>query len=93
MMIASDVVACWRPVFKEVLQGPGDGREVFRISKVGAVAGCMVNDGSSPATAKCACCAITTVVHTGKVLSLKRFKNAASEVKAGFECGYLDRQL
>jgi translation initiation factor IF-2 len=47
------------PVFKEVYQGRAEVREVFRISKVGNVAGCMVIDGCSSATAKCACCATT----------------------------------
>ena len=41
----------------------------------------------SPATTKSACCATTCVIHTGKIESLKRFKNDASEVKPGFECG------
>jgi translation initiation factor IF-2 len=60
---------------------------VFRISKVGAVAGCMVNDGVVTRNSEVRLLRDNTVVHTGKILSLKRFKNDASEVKAGFECG------
>jgi translation initiation factor IF-2 len=75
------------PVFKEVYKGRAIVREVFRISKVGAVAGCMVNDGVITRNSEVRLLRDNTVVHTGKVLSLKRFKNDASEVKAGFECG------
>jgi translation initiation factor IF-2 len=75
------------PVFKEVYKGRAIVREVFRISKVGAVAGCMVNDGVVTRNSEVRLLRDNTVVHTGKILSLKRFKNDASEVKAGFECG------
>jgi len=75
------------PVFKEVYKGRAIIREVFRISKVGAVAGCMVNDGVIGRNNEIRLLRDNTVVHTGKILSLKRFKNDASEVKAGFECG------
>ncbi len=75
------------PVFKEVYKGRAQVREVFRISKVGAVAGCMVNDGVIGRNNEIRLLRDNTVVHTGKILSLKRFKNDASEVKAGFECG------
>jgi translation initiation factor IF-2 len=75
------------PVFKEVYKGRAQVREVFRISKVGAVAGCMVNDGSITRDAQIRLLRDNVVIHTGKVSGLKRFKNDASEVKAGFECG------
>jgi translation initiation factor IF-2 len=75
------------PVFKEVYKGRAQVREVFRISKVGAVAGCMVNDGSITRDAQVRLLRDNAVIHTGKVSGLKRFKNDASEVKAGFECG------
>ncbi len=75
------------PVFKEVYKGRALVREVFRISKVGAVAGCMVNDGSISRDSQVRLLRDNVVVHTGKVEGLKRFKNDASEVKQGFECG------
>jgi translation initiation factor IF-2 len=75
------------PVFKEVYKGRAEVREVFHISKVGTVAGCMVNDGVIPRSAQVRLLRDNIVVHTGKIESLKRFKNDASEVKAGFECG------
>jgi translation initiation factor IF-2 len=75
------------PVFKEVYKGRAQVREVFRISKVGAVAGCMVDDGVITRQSDIRLLRDNVVIHTGKVLALKRFKNDASEVKAGFECG------
>ena len=75
------------PVFKEVYQGRVEVREVFRISKVGNVAGCMVTDGFIRRDSQIRLLRDNVVVFTGKVDSLKRFKNDASEVKSGFECG------
>jgi len=75
------------PVFKEVYKGRAQVRDVFRISKVGTVAGCMVQDGVIARAAEVRLLRDNVVVHTGKVLGLKRFKNDASEVKSGFECG------
>ena len=75
------------PVFKEVYKGRAQVREVFRISKVGAVAGCMVQDGSITRDSEIRLLRDHVVVHTGKIGGLKRFKNDASEVKQGFECG------
>jgi translation initiation factor IF-2 len=75
------------PVFKEVYRGRAEVREVFRISKVGTVAGCMVQDGSITRDSEVRLLRDNVVVYTGRVDSLKRFKNDASEVKTGFECG------
>jgi translation initiation factor IF-2 len=75
------------PVFKEVYKGRAQVREVFRISKVGTVAGCMVQDGSITRDSEVRLLRDNVVIHTGRVLGLKRFKNDASEVKTGFECG------
>ncbi|MBV8844822.1 MAG: translation initiation factor IF-2, partial [Bryobacterales bacterium] len=75
------------PVFKEVYKGRARVREVFRISKVGNVAGCIVDDGVLTRNSEVRLLRDNVVVHTGKLESLKRFKNDASEVKAGFECG------
>jgi translation initiation factor IF-2 len=75
------------PVFKEVYQGRAEVREVFRISKVGNVAGCMVIDGTIRRDSEIRLLRDNVVVFTGKIESLRRFKNDASEVKNGFECG------
>jgi translation initiation factor IF-2 len=75
------------PVFKEVYRGKAEVRETFRISKVGAVAGCQVIDGSIPRDSECRVLRDNVVVHTGKIGSLRRFKDDVSEVKLGMECG------
>ena len=75
------------PVFKEVYKGRAQVREVFRISKVGTVAGCMVNDGTITRDSQVRLLRDNVVIHTGKIEGLKRFKNDAREVQTGFECG------
>ncbi len=75
------------PVFKEVFRGRAEVRDVFKISKVGTVAGCMVTEGVVTRDSQMRLLRDNIVVHTGRIESLKRFKNDASEVKAGYECG------
>ncbi len=75
------------PVFKEVYRGRAEVREIFRISKVGTVAGCLVVEGTIPRDAEIRLLRDNVVVKSGKLASLKRFKDDASEVRAGLECG------
>ncbi len=75
------------PVYKETIQGHAEVRETFRISKVGTVAGCYVADGLIRRDSQVRVKRGDEVIHTGKVEALKRFKNDASEVKNGLECG------
>ena len=75
------------PEKKESAIGLVEVREVFRISKVGAVAGCYVLDGMIKRGSKIRLLRDDVVVHSGELDSLKRFKDDAKEVKAGFECG------
>ncbi len=75
------------PEKKENILGLVDVRQVFKISKVGAVAGCMVLEGIVRRNALVRVLRDNVVVHTGEIESLKRFKDDAREVKAGFECG------
>jgi translation initiation factor IF-2 len=75
------------PVFKEVYKGRAEVRDTFRISKVGAVAGCMVQDGVITRDSEVRLLRDNVVVYTGKVASLRRFKDDVSEVKSGMECG------
>ncbi|HRA23877.1 MAG TPA: EF-Tu/IF-2/RF-3 family GTPase, partial [Usitatibacteraceae bacterium] len=60
---------------------------VFRISKVGTVAGCMVTEGVVKRGSQVRLIRGGVVVHTGELDSLKRFKDDVKEVKSGFECG------
>ncbi|MGD0014509.1 MAG: translation initiation factor IF-2, partial [Bryobacteraceae bacterium] len=75
------------PVFKEVYRGRSEVREIFRISKVGTVAGCLVIDGAVARSSEVRVLRDSVVVYTGKLASLKRFKDDASEVRSGLECG------
>ncbi|AJP48883.1 translation initiation factor IF-2 [Rugosibacter aromaticivorans] len=75
------------PEKKEVVLGTVEIRQVFRISRVGAVAGCMVLSGIVKRNASVRVLRNNVVVHTGELDSLKRFKDDAREVREGFECG------
>jgi translation initiation factor IF-2 len=75
------------PEKKEVALGLAEIRQVFRITKVGAVAGCYVLEGTLKRSARVRVLRDHVVVHDGELDSLKRFKDDAREVKAGFECG------
>lgn len=75
------------PVYKEVYRGRAEVREIFHISKVGNVAGCVVQDGLISRDSQVRVLRDNVVVHTGKIASLRRFKNDVSEVKSGAECG------
>jgi translation initiation factor IF-2 len=75
------------PERKEQVIGLVDVRQVFRISKVGAVAGCYVLEGNVKRGAQVRVLRDNVVIHTGDIDSLKRFKDDVREVKAGFECG------
>ncbi|MGA2326300.1 MAG: translation initiation factor IF-2 [Bryobacteraceae bacterium] len=75
------------PVFKEVYRGRAEVRDTFRISKVGTIAGCLVIDGSVTRDSEIRVLRDNVVIYTGKIGSLKRFKDDASEVRSGVECG------
>ncbi|MBL8486506.1 MAG: translation initiation factor IF-2 [Rhodocyclaceae bacterium] len=75
------------PEKKESVIGLVEIRKVFRISKVGAVAGCMVLSGLVRRNAQIRLLRDNVVIHTGELDSLKRFKDDVREVKEGFECG------
>ncbi len=75
------------PEKKEETLGLVEVREVYRITKVGTVAGCMVLSGLVKRSAQVRVLRDNVVIHTGELDSLKRFKDDAREVKEGFECG------
>ena len=62
-------------------------REIFKVPKIGAIAGCKVTEGIITRTAKVRLLRDNVVVYEGEVASLRRFKDDASEVRQGFECG------
>jgi len=75
------------PVIKETYKGRAEVRSTFRISKVGTIAGCYVQDGIITRDCMVRLLRDNVVVFTGKLGSLKRFKDDVSEVKNGYECG------
>ncbi len=75
------------PETEEVIVGNAEVREVFKISKVGTIAGCMITDGSVKRSNPIRLIRDGIVVYAGKLGSLKRHKDDASEVRSGFDCG------
>ncbi len=75
------------PVIKETYLGRAEVRDTFRIPKVGTVAGCYVVDGTIKRDSEVRLLRDNVVVFKGKVSSLRRFKDDASEVRNGMECG------
>ncbi|MCE2775702.1 MAG: translation initiation factor IF-2 [Burkholderiaceae bacterium] len=75
------------PDKKEEVIGTAEIRQVFRVSKIGSIAGCMVTSGVVRRTARLRLLRDNVVIFTGELDSLKRFKDDAREVKEGFECG------
>src|SRR5579872_3471768 len=75
------------PVFKETYRGKAEVRDTFRVTKVGTVAGCLVQDGTLTRSSEVRVLRDNVVVHTGRIGSLRRFKDDVAEVKSGMECG------
>ena len=71
----------------EKVTGQAEVRNVFKVSKVGQIAGCMVTDGLIKSTNKVRILRDGAIIYEGEIESLKRFKDDAKEVKQGFECG------
>ncbi len=75
------------PEFEEKITSNVEIREVFKISKVGTIAGCMVLDGKITRNSKVRIIRDGVVIYTGELASLKRFKDDVKEVATGYECG------
>ncbi|PSR56552.1 translation initiation factor IF-2 [Adhaeribacter arboris] len=75
------------PTMQEVVIANVEVREVFRITKVGTIAGCMVTDGTITRNSRVRLVREGIVVYSGEIQALKRFKDDVSEVRQGFECG------
>ncbi|MCL1889667.1 MAG: translation initiation factor IF-2, partial [Desulfovibrionaceae bacterium] len=75
------------PLEKEVFGGSAEVRETFNVSKAGVIAGCMVTDGKIQRSSRARLMRDGVVVYTGRIASLRRFKDDAREVLKGYECG------
>jgi translation initiation factor IF-2 len=85
--IENAMLGLLEPEFEEVVTGEAEVREIFRIPRVGAIAGCMVQNGTITRGSKVRFLREGTIIWKGAVQSLKRFKDDVTEVQAGFECG------
>jgi translation initiation factor IF-2 len=85
--IESAMVGMLAPEYEEVITGEAEVREIFRVPRVGAIAGCMVRTGVITRGSKVRFLRDGVILWKGQITSLKRFKDDAREVQAGFECG------
>ncbi|MFN0089116.1 MAG: translation initiation factor IF-2, partial [Acidimicrobiales bacterium] len=85
--IEAAMVGMLEPEYEEVVTGEAEVREVFRVPRVGAVAGCLVQNGSITRNSKVRFLRDGTVIWKGSIQSLRRFKEDVREVAAGYECG------
>jgi translation initiation factor IF-2 len=81
------MVGMLAPEFEEVVTGDAEVREIFRIPRVGSIAGCYVTHGTITRGSKVRFLRDGTIIWKGAIQSLKRFKEDAREVREGFECG------
>ena len=75
------------PEMKEEITGTAEIREIFKISKVGSIAGCMVTDGKIYRSSKIRLIREGVVIYTGDLIALKRFKDDVKDVAKGYDCG------
>ncbi len=85
--IRKAMVGMLEPTFEEEVIGLAEVREIFSVPKVGTIAGCSVVDGKILRTAKVRVLRDGVVIYTGKIESLRRFKDDVKEVASGYECG------
>ncbi len=85
--IEQAMVGMLAPEFEEVVTGEAEVREIFRVPRVGAIAGCYVRSGVITRGSKVRFLRDGTIIWKGEIASLKRFKDDAREVREGFECG------
>jgi len=78
-----------KPVFQEVVLGQAEVRQLFKVSKVGTIAGCMVTSGVLQKSEPVRLIRDGIVIYEGKLSSLKRFQDDVAEVKLGYDCGIL----
>ncbi len=85
--IEAAMVGMLEPEFEEVVTGDAEVREIFRVPKIGAIAGCMVLNGTITRGSKVRFLRDGTIIWKGAIQSLRRFKDDVREVERGFECG------
>jgi translation initiation factor IF-2 len=81
------MVGLLAPEFEEVVTGEAEVREIFRVPRVGAIAGCYVRSGVITRGSKVRFLRDGVIIWKGSITSLRRFKDDVREVREGFECG------
>ncbi|HWM20780.1 MAG TPA: EF-Tu/IF-2/RF-3 family GTPase, partial [Ilumatobacteraceae bacterium] len=81
------MVGMLAPEYEEVVTGEAEVREIFRVPRIGAIAGCYVTNGTITRGSKVRFLREGTIIWKGSITSLRRFKDDAREVREGFECG------
>lgn len=85
--IEQAMVGMLEPEYEEVVTGDAEVREIFRVPKLGAIAGCYVQNGNITRGSKVRFLREGTIIWKGEITSLRRFKDDVREVREGFECG------
>jgi translation initiation factor IF-2 len=85
--IEQAMVGMLAPEYEEVVTGEAEVREIFRVPRIGAIAGCYVRSGVITRGSKVRFLRDGTIIWKGEISSLKRFKDDVREVREGFECG------
>jgi translation initiation factor IF-2 len=85
--IENAMLGMLQPEFEEVVTGDAEVREIFRVPRVGAIAGCYVTNGAITRGSKVRFLREGTIIWKGAIASLRRFKDDVREVASGFECG------
>ena len=85
--IESAMLGMLAPVYEEVVTGDAEVREIFRVPRIGAIAGCYVQNGTITRGSKVRFLRDGVIIWKGTINSLRRFKEDVREVQAGFECG------
>lgn len=85
--IKSAMEGLLKPIIQEKINGRAEAKEIFHISRIGTIAGCMVSDGIVNRDNKVRVLRESVVIYEGELESLKRFKDDVKEVQSGYECG------
>jgi translation initiation factor IF-2 len=85
--IENAMLGLLQPEYEEVVTGDAEVREIFRVPKIGAIAGCMVQNGQITRGSKVRFLRDGTIIWKGAISSLRRFKDDVREVASGYECG------
>ena len=75
------------PKFEEIVTGDAEVREIFRVPRLGSIAGCLVQNGTITRGSKVRFLRDGAIIWKGEITSLKRFKDDVREVQSGYECG------